>query len=126
MRYFKRIDRCGCDKGCCHSGVPCKPKKIFTDEVYYSGGFVRAMNIKRGDKLTDILEKLINSTVRAIGGLRVVKNTDNTNDFLETNDFAEGWVTPTLFIEGVWKGPDDPRQVELADEDNWSNSLKIV
>ena len=61
-----------------------------------------------------------------IGGLRVVKNTDNTHDFLETNDFAEGWVTPTLFIEGVWKGPDDPSQSELEDEDNWSNSLKIV
>lgn len=85
------------------------------------------LTITGGDTSIDLDARYIIPPIPPIiEGLRVVKNTDNTNEFLETNDFAEGWVTPTLFVEGIWKGAGDPSQTELGDEDNWSNSLKIV
>ena len=42
---------------CLNEGY-CPPKKIWTDEVYYSGKYIRKLRVNTGDVLTDILEKI--------------------------------------------------------------------
>lgn len=55
-----------------------------------------------------------------ISGLRVIKRSINTQPYIQTNDFAEGWVDNDLFINGFWIRSDNPGQAELQDKDNWS------
>lgn len=53
----------------------------------------------------------------------IIKNPDNTNDWLELNDFARGWVTPNVYVEGTWKGTDNPSQANIKIPANWSKTI---
>lgn len=50
----------------------------------------------------------------------------NSAEFIEYQDYAEGWVSETLFVNGIWKGSDNPSQIDLEDEDNWSKYEKLL
>ena len=64
--------------------------------------------------------------VNSQGYFRVVKNKNNTAGYVEKLDFAEGWVSETLFVNGIWKGADNPSQIDLENEDNWSKYEKLI
>lgn len=59
------------------------------------------------------------------GGLRIVKEPTNTEDYLQEGDYAEGWVTTTMFVDGIYKGVDNPTQADLENKDNWSHKIII-
>lgn len=78
------------------------------------------------------LYQLTDAGWRSVNGLFVsglkVKKRPNNLDFkiIQTYDFAEGWVSETLFVNGIWKGSDNPSQIDLENEDNWSKYEKLV
>lgn len=45
----------------------------------------------------------------------------NTADFIEYQDYAEGWVSDDLFVQGIWKGQDNPSIGTMQIKTNWSN-----
>lgn len=45
----------------------------------------------------------------------------NTADFIEYQDYAEGWVSDDLFVQGIWKGADNPSIGTMQIKTNWSN-----
>lgn len=47
--------KCKCGGAC----PPPKLPKIYTDDIYFSGKFNRNLNIKKGDKLTNVLDKIL-------------------------------------------------------------------
>lgn len=49
----------------------------------------------------------------------------NTADFIEYQDYAEGWVSDDLFVQGIWLGVNNPNLTQLQDTSNWSNFLEI-
>lgn len=63
-----------------------------------------------------------------VAGLSVKKNPNNFDRTrLEQYDYCEGWISPTLFISGLWKldTATAPTQVQLLDTNNWSNFIEI-
>lgn len=61
-----------------------------------------------------------------IEGLNVKKNPNNFDRTrLEQYDFCEGWLSPNLFVKGLWKGNDDPTLLQMQDKDKWSNFIEI-
>lgn len=82
---------------------------------------VNIINPKKGDVLYFDGSDWVNSQ----GYFRIVKKEGNTEDYIQTYDFCEGWISPNLFVKGLWKGDDDPSQIDLQNKDNWSNFLEI-
>lgn len=61
-----------------------------------------------------------------ISDLRVVKRPSNqVETAIQTYDFCEGWVSENLFVNGLWKGRDNPSLTQLQDTSNWSNFSEI-
>lgn len=49
----------------------------------------------------------------------------NSAEFIEYQDYAEGWVSDNLFVQGIWLGVNNPSQTQLQNTNNWSNFLEI-
>jgi len=82
---------------------------------------VNIINPKKGDVLYFDGSDWVNSQ----GYFRIVKKEGNTEDYIQNLDFCEGWISPNLFVNGLWKGGDDPTLLQLQNTSNWSNFLEI-
>lgn len=79
------------------------------------------------------LYQLTNVGWRAVNGLFIsglkVKKRPNNFDItrLEQYDYCEGWLSPTLFVNGLWKldTATAPTQVQMLNINNWSNFIEI-
>jgi|SRR5690625_2398587 len=111
--------------------------------VNYFGSFdsvedIEVLDGNEGDFATlnfgveQYLYQLTDAGWRAVNGLFVqglkVRKRPNNLDFtiIQNLDYCEGWISPNLFVSGIWKGTDNPSQIDLENEDNWSKYEKLV
>src|SRR5690625_3235953 len=75
-------------------------------------------------QLTDAGWRAVNGLF--VQGLKVKKRPSNLDySIIQTYDFCEGWVNANLFVNGLWKGGDDPTLLQLQDKNNWSEFIEI-
>jgi len=75
-------------------------------------------------QLTDAGWRAVNGLF--VQGLKVKKRPNNLDiKIIQNLDFCEGWISPNLFIKGLWKGGDDPTLLQLQDKNNWSEFIEI-
>lgn len=61
-----------------------------------------------------------------VAGLSVKKNPNNFDRTrLEQYDYCEGWISPNLFVKGLWKGSDNHTLSDLQNKNNWSEFTEI-
>lgn len=61
-----------------------------------------------------------------INGLKIKKQPNNLNGkIIQHMDKCEGWISPNLFVKGLWKGADNPTLSQLQDKNNWSEFIEI-